>query len=178
MISKISNYLSKTFTEHIELKAIGAVLIGGLSQLCGGNREVVRILVILLICDLVVGILIGGKRREISSIRLQDTFIKGITYFILLIIGWQTSKLEYLAFLDSIIISLLIITEVISIFENIEILMPNLIPEWLIYHLRLKKQELQYKMKNGKMTIDNNKKKRIIKIKKKNVRGRYRGIGS
>ena len=137
-------YLHAVFLKNIDFKLIGAWFATLINYLCGNIfTEWMRIIVALVLCDLMLGFLFAVKKYKISSVRFRDTFIKVCIYFVLIIIGYQASKIVYLAFLEPLLFSLIIFTELISIFENIELLYPGLIPNWVIQYLKVSKSKLK-----------------------------------
>jgi phage-related holin len=98
-----------------------------IDSLSGPN---VSMVVLLVLFDLVTGIAAALKKKKRVSSRLwYRTPLKIGNYCILLSLGHLTANMMLLSWLDPILLLLIVMTEVLSILENVSILQPRLIPK-------------------------------------------------
>jgi len=117
--------------------AIGLLIRQFISKLQG---QLLGTVLLLVLFDAITGVCVAIKKKRLSSFRWNQTAIKLANYCILLSIGLLTSPILLLAWLGDVFTVLIIITEVISILENISMLQPRLIPKRILNILAVIRQ--------------------------------------
>ena len=103
------------------------------------NELFIVILLISVIFDTLLGVIISFKKKNFSSTKFSDLFIKLFIYLGLIIIANLISNYTvdgrrniFFAWLNNAIYALLIVREMISIFEKTTILGVFTPPQWLL----------------------------------------------
>lgn len=99
-------------------------------------------LVVIIICDTILGIIVGYKKGEISSSKFGKLFIKIAVYFMVLSASHNASTYtvngtssSLLSWLDAVVYAMIIAREMLSIFEKTTILGIFAPPAWIIKRL-------------------------------------------
>lgn len=105
-------------TKYHWLKASLSILACGYVWLFN-NPKILIAVYILIIFDTVTGTFKAVKKKDISSTAFFRVLIKCLIYFILIITGRLVDKVVPVGFASSIIESFLVVTEALSIIENL-----------------------------------------------------------
>lgn len=83
------------------------------------NPNILIAVYILIIFDTITGLFKAIKRKEVSSSSFFRVLIKCLVYFVLIITGRLVDKIVPVNFASSIIESFLVVTEALSVIENL-----------------------------------------------------------
>lgn len=100
---------------------------------------VIGTIFLLVLIDTIAGLAVAIKKKKVSSKRWFRCLIKLFNYSGLIIVGGITSDISLLSWLSSTFLLLIVVTEILSILENISIIQPDLVPSNLIKVLHLLK---------------------------------------
>jgi len=101
--------------------------------------SVIGTIFLLVLIDTITGLMVAVKKKKVSSKKWYKSLIKLSNYSALIIVGGLAGDISLLAWLSSTFLLLIVITELISILENISIVQPELIPGNIIKVLHLLK---------------------------------------
>ena len=107
--------------KHHWLKAIVSFLLCSYTWLFN-NPNILLAVYALIIIDTATGTIKAVKKRELSSTAFFRVLIKCMIYFVLIITGRLVDKIVPVGFASSIIESFLVVTEALSIIENVSFL--------------------------------------------------------
>lgn len=123
MIIRGRNFLALGFFSNLQYKIPIATLLACLNYSLNGDMETAEVIGILVIIDLITGVIKGIKRRNFTSLRLSNTGLKILLYFLLLVMAHQVVKLLlFPSWTDELIEGYIGAVEVYSILENAAIL--------------------------------------------------------
>lgn len=110
----------RNIVETWEVKTIVSAITGTLVMLCGPMQPFILALFILIIIDFITGLYRAILLKQFTSRGLRRGIGKLITYFLLLIVGYQLALLHpLLTWIHPALIAYLGLTEYESITENI-----------------------------------------------------------
>jgi len=122
-----------TITEYPPIKLLITFLGILFSRFVESLRsQFLSTIILLVVFDTITGVVVASRKKRVSSWGWSRSAIKLVNYCILLSIGKLTSAFLLLAWLSEVLILLIMITEVISILENISIIQPKLLPKKFI----------------------------------------------
>jgi phage-related holin len=123
------------------LTKVGAATVSFIfaSVLKALTPSVIGTVVLLVLIDTITGLVVAVKKKKVSSKKWYKSLIKLSNYCALIIVGGLAGDISLLSWLSSTFLLLIVITELISILENISIIQPDLIPENIIRVLHLLK---------------------------------------
>lgn len=101
--------------------------------------SVIGTIILLVLLDTCTGLLVAIKKHKVSSKRWYKSLIKLSNYSALIIVGSLAGDVALLSWLSSTFFLLIIMTELISILENVSIVQPELVPSKIIKVLHLLK---------------------------------------
>lgn len=116
------NEMGRVVTKIIELfhiKIIIAFLFAYLASVFKSNYDILISLYLLILFDTITGVYVAIRAQTVSSRGFYRVAIKCLVYFIMLIVGRLVDKHCPVAVSSSIMDSFLVITESISILENL-----------------------------------------------------------
>lgn len=116
--------------------------------------EFIKFLAVVVLLDTLTGIIKHYKLKSISSNGFGRFFVKVIVYFFFLVVVHNLTHYTtdgeldgIFGWLDSLAYAAVMCREAISIFENLGVIYPGIIPQWIM-------QRLKAFDKSGKMEID------------------------
>jgi len=135
-LAALKRCIESTFFEQSNLKL--PAILGGLtlSDFIPADSSL-RFIIVLVIADLVTGFTVGWKLRRISSRKFATSFMKLICYVVMLLVARQASYTMQFAWLSPVFVTLITITELLSLLENINIIVPEFIPKWILTKLEI-----------------------------------------
>ena len=101
--------------------------------------SVVGTIVLLVLLDTITGLWVASKKRKVSSKKWYKCLVKLTNYSALIVVGGLASDMSMLSWLSSTFLILIVVTEIISIIENVSIVQPGLIPKKIEQVLELLK---------------------------------------
>lgn len=107
------------FLDYVPLKAVGTAFLAFISWMFEGKAEVLGVVYILILFDTVTGLAIAWKQKSVASRGFFQVAVKCLVYFILILTGRLVDKVVPVPFASTIMESFLVITEAISIMENL-----------------------------------------------------------
>lgn len=105
--------------DHLGIKIFVAYIFLALSWTFDGKVEVIFALLTLFIIDAITGTLVALKQKSFSSRGVFRTPVKFFVYFLMLIVSRMADKALPVPVLSPVMDSFLVITESVSILENI-----------------------------------------------------------
>lgn len=125
---------------HPAAKVCAAVVGFGLSNVLKVLQpQVMGMIFVFVLFDTLTGLLVAVKKKKVSSKRWYKSLVKLANYSMLVIIGGMTADIVLLSWLSEVFVMLILMTELISILENMSILQPGLIPKKIVDVLELLK---------------------------------------
>lgn len=109
---------SKIFSAA-HIKAVVATCGLALSWVFEGESQVLISVYLLLIIDTITGLAYAGKTKQISSRGFYRVAIKCMVYFVMIVVSRIVDKHVPIAFAAPIMDSFLVMTEALSILENL-----------------------------------------------------------
>jgi len=101
--------------------------------------SVIGTIFLLVLIDTIAGLAVAVKKKKVSSKKWYKSLVKLANYSALVVVGGLAGDISLLSWLSSTFLLLIVITEVISILENISIIQPGLVPSQIIKVLHLLK---------------------------------------
>lgn len=99
--------------------AIFSVVIGFVVSLLGGVDQLLILMLTAIICDVITGILLAFKNKNVSSSRMQLGLLKKMSYFIMIILAVQVDRFTgNTNVCRSMMLMLIVSNEGISVIEN------------------------------------------------------------
>lgn len=105
--------------------------------------EFIKFLAVIVLIDTVTGIIKHYRLKSISSNGFGRFFVKVIVYFLFLVVVHNLThyttdgELDGLfGWLDSLAYAAVMCREAISIFENLGVIYPGIIPQWIMQRLK------------------------------------------
>jgi phage-related holin len=97
----------------------------------------VEVIVFAVIGDTITGIIKSVKQKKFSSYKFGALMVKGVIYglFVLILGGLYKVENDTMRLLATLGYSAIVVREVLSFVENVEIIRPNTFPKWLISRL-------------------------------------------
>lgn len=133
--------VSEIVTNTSTLTKLGAAAASFMfaSVLHALTPSVIGTVVLLVLLDTVTGLWVATKKKKVSSKRWYKCLVKLTNYSALIIVGGLAGDVSLLSWLSSTFLLLIVITEIISIVENVSIVQPGLIPKKIEQVLELLK---------------------------------------
>ena len=131
--------LREVFASTSAITKLGAATLAfvGASILHSLTPMVIGTIVMLVLLDALTGLGVAIKKRRVSSKKWYRSLVKLANYSVLMIVGGLVGDIQILAWLSSTFLLLIVVTELISLIENISILEPNLLPTQVVKVLHL-----------------------------------------
>jgi len=108
---------------NLEFKIPVAALMSFLNYSLNGDMNSAEVIGILVVIDLITGIFKGIKKKRFTSLRMRDTGVKIVLYFLLLVAAHQVTKLFFFPeWTDELIEGYIGAVEIFSILENMAVL--------------------------------------------------------
>jgi phage-related holin len=144
MSSLVKAWLNPTFEVVSSTSALTKIGVATASFIFASvlkalTPSVIGTIFLLVLIDTITGLLVAVKKRKVSSKKWYKSLIKLSNYSALIIVGGLAGDISLLSWLSSTFLLLIVVTELISILENISIIQPELIPANIIKVLHLLK---------------------------------------
>jgi len=131
--------LKEVFASTSLITKLGAAALAfvGASVLHSLTPMVIGTIVTLVLLDALTGLGVAIKKRRVSSKKWYRSLVKLSNYAILMIVAGLAGDIQILAWLSSTFLLLIVVTELISLLENISLLEPKLLPAQIVKVLHL-----------------------------------------
>ena len=140
-IKTLSKFM--TITEFTTLSSFLGLVVWFVEKYIFNDWEFITMLIVLIILDTVLGIVVAGKYKKVSSDGFAKFGTKIIVYMVMLIcthtavnIRANGSEIWVLGWIDSAVYSGILVREILSLFEKCAHLKPDLVPKWILERLK------------------------------------------